>query len=318
MNNLAGILNTIESQKPLVETKGLPWVYRKSLTNGTYLLRGLSNEEKCPDGFRIYTVHEMQRKPVDNKWDLDSESRNAAYDKVLCTESYKGWAPATVADPETGKQRTINKLVAPCPVCDGYEDFRQGFDLEEVDEDIVKAFDEMSSASCRKFLYPMLMYAAETDTTDDKGKKKKVWVPNDKQPVLVLMNLSSKPYEGNADLALIKHLSANIYNDPANLSQRSGRWFRYEKKANGQSISPDGPACALTEKELACIKNFPNVNSYGMGDSSSPFAKNYKVGYAKGMAKLAETWFIKHLVKTFPKSDPENGYDFDAIPQGLV
>jgi hypothetical protein len=308
MNNLAGILNTIEGQKPLVETKGLPWVYRKSLSNGTYLMRGLSNEEKCPDGFRIYTVHEMQRKPVDNKWDLDSESRNAAYDKILCTESYKGWHEVD------GK----NKLVAPCPVCDGYEDFRQGFDLDEVDEDIVKAFDEMSSASCRKFLYPVLLYAAETDTTDDKGKKKKIWVPNDKQCILVLLNLSSKPYEGNADLTLIKLLSQHIYGDATNLSQRSGRWFRYEKKSNGQSISPDGPACALTEKEMACVKNFPNVNSYGMGDSSSPFAKNYKVGYAKGMAKLSETWFIKHLCKTFPKSDPENGYDFDAIPQGLV
>lgn len=308
MNNLAGILNTIEGQKPLVESKGLPWVYRKSLTNGTYRMRGVGNEEKCPDGFRIYTVHEVQRKPVDNKWEMEKDERNAAYDKILCTESYKGWHEVD------GR----NKLVAPCPVCDCYHDFRESFDVDEVEEDIVKAFDEMSSASCRKFIYPVILYASETEVTDDKGKKKKMWVPNDRTPTLVLLNLSSKPYEGNADLTLIKLLSAHIYNDETNFSVRHGKWFRYEKKSNSQSLSPDGGSCALTEKEAATIKNYPNVQSYGMGDSSSPFAKNYKIGYAKGMAKLKESWFIKHLAKVFPAHDPDNGWDFDAIPQGLV
>lgn len=306
MNNLAGILGEIDKQKPLVKQEGTPWVRRKELAMGAFHFRGLANDEKCPDGFRIYTVHEIQKKPVENKFKLERDEKERAFAHILCTESYKGWCQV-----ENDEGTLINKLAAPCPVCDTYADILDTYDTDELDPDVVRALDDMSSASCRRFLYPIILYASMTETHDDKGNKKKLWTPNERTPTLVILSLLSKAYEGNADLTLIKHLSAQVYGDITNLSSRQGQTFIYEKTTNNQKVYPVGGRSALGEKEMATLKTFPNIASYGMGDSASPFAKNFKVGYAKGKAMLEESWFIKDLTK-------RNDYDIEAVPEGMV
>ena len=303
MNGLGKLFKQIDEQKPLVTpSKKWPWANRKKFSNGRYRVRFIAHDEKCPDGFRIYTIHEVQKEACD-RWSLSMDEQDKAYHKIMCTESYKGY---------TEDEHGNNKLAAPCCVCDVGADIIESYAGEDLDEDILKAVDEMSSNSCRRFLYPMLVYATETEVTDDKGKKSKVYVPDDRNCTGVILNLLAKNYEGNADLTLIKLLHEHVFNDQAEmtLSPRKGRWFTWEKKSNGQSLSP-GDKEPLTDKEGEVLAKLSNIAQFGMGTGEGKFVKNYKVGYEKSLSMLQQSWFLKALTKY-------HGYDLDTVERGKV
>lgn len=309
MQNLSRLFQKIDEQKPLVQpSRKWPWTGRKKFSMGKYRIRFVSNDEKCPDGFRIYTVHELQKEVVDNKWDLSLDEKEKAYYHIMCTESYKGYKEVKDED-----GNVISKLAVPCPTCDFHQDAIETYVDDDLDEDILKALDEMSSNSCRSFLYPALVYATETEVTDDDGKKKKLYVPDNRNCVGVILKLYAKNYEGNADLTLIKLLHEQVFNEQAEdtLSARRGRWFNWEKKSNGQTLSPDGGREPLTDKEAEIVAKMPNIATFGMGVGDSKFVKNYKVGYEKGMQMARQSWFGKLLEK-------HHDYRFDDIQRGLV
>ena len=303
MDNISNLFKRIDEQKPMVKpTKKWPWVGRRKFQPGRYRIRFLSHDEKCPNGFRIYTVHEVQKEACD-RWSMTMDEQEKAYYKIMCTESYKGYQES-----EDGE----SKLSVPCPVCDVAHDIVETYAGEDIDEDLLKAVDEMSSNACRRFLYPVLIYASETEVTNDEGKKVKVWVPDNKNCVGIVLNLMAKNYEGNADLSMIKLFHEHVFNSDAetHLSTRRGRWFVWEKKSNGQSITPEdkGP---LEDKEQENIAKLPNIEQFGMGGGESKFAKNYKVGYEKGKQYLSQSWFVKALVQ-------HHDYQLDLVQRGLV
>lgn len=300
MMNIADLIKKIDQQKPIAKAGWNKWPFagRTKFQAGRYRLRFCLNDEKCPNGFHIYTVHEIQKEACD-RWSMTQEERDKAYFKILCSESYKGY-------------RDDGKLAVPCPVCDVVHDISESYEDDGlIDRDLLKCVDEMSSNRCRKFLYPILIGASETDVTDDKGKSKKVYVPNDREYIGVILSLNAKNYEGNADLSLVKLIHAHVMNDENNLSSRRGRWFHWEKKSNGQTLSPAHGLGELPAKELETLSKMPNIVEFGASKESGPFAKNYKVGYDRGLSMLKQCWAIKALIQY-------HEYNMDSIERGQV
>ena len=302
MDRLGALFNKIDSQKPLSKPKQKwPFLSRNKLSTGRFRVRFLSHDEKCPHGYHIWTVHEIQKELVENRWGLSMEEKEKAYYHYLCTESYKGTS-------ESGK------LISPCPICDVVEDVSQTYaeDRDEIDADVLNAIDEMSGNACRKFVYPVLVYASMTEVTNDDGKKKSLYVPDDRNVMGAVLILNAKNYENNPDLSLIRLIHQHAINadSEAHLSLRKGKWFTYEKKSNGQTLSP-AESGGLSEKELEHYSNMPSIITFSMTKEGGTFAKHYALGYTAGMSYLRQCWAVKELVRS-------HGYDLDAVERGLV
>lgn len=303
--NLANLFEVIDQQKQISKGRGssYEWLYRSQLQPGDYRVRFVSNEMYCPSGVHVYTIHEIPRILVQDKWKLKKEERDEAFYRVLCTESYKG------RHAETGK------LLQPCPVCDFVNDFRNTMEEEEkldtIDEDIARAIDNMSANECRKMLYPMLIYAAQTEVVVN-NTTKKVWIPSDRECALVLLSLSVQNYESNADLSLAKKIAAVALEDPANASILGGRWFTFQKKTNSQNLVP-AERGELTAKERDLLKKYPKVNEFGQSEEGK-FAKNYKCGYEKGLQYLKQSW----VYPIISQQGGEYEYTVDGLQRGQV
>lgn len=297
--NVADLFKKIDEQKPLgKKVSRWPWANRNKFTAGRYRIRFLANDEKCPQGFHIYTVHEVQKEATGSRWSMTMKEREESYFRILCTESYKGYTDS-------------GKLAAPCPVCDVVHDISNEYsDDDMIDRDLLNCVDEMSSNECRKFLYPILVGASEADQTNDKGESKKVYVPDDRAMMGAVLALNAKNYEGNADLSLIKLIHAHVLEEEENLSSRKGRWFTWEKKQNGQSLTP-AERGELNSKELEIASKMPNVIGFGASQEQGPFSKNYKVGYDRGLSMLKQCWAIKALIQF-------HDYDLDSLKRGQV
>ena len=310
MDFLEQAMAVADSQAPTVDrTKNIPWLKSFSFANGTFPIRIVSDEEKCPRGFHPYCVHEVQRKPLPNQ-KLSNEERKAYFNEILCTLSTHGTIQVT---DEEGRVAG-SKLAEPCAVCDVYADLQQTFGsydngkfmgIEEtaLNKGIQEAMEDMRQGTCLRYLFPCLVKANCQKNAEGFDE----YVTGN-QTFLAILGLQPAKYA--SDKNLLKLIMENLKARPDLFSRTKGSWMQYSRvKRNSTLIAED--ASELDNMHLALLKKYPAVTSYGRGVEGIPGSKK-TYSYDQAIASFDDNWWMKAIRRAHPK------YSVDAIEPGLV
>lgn len=298
----------VNSRKPMQAKEDRAqwdWFERWKLNEGTYRIKFLSHSEKCPDGHRLYTAHKFEKDP--------GETDKKKLLKCFCTESTHGIREGyTKVIDENGKAKAVpaSALNRPCYICDMLEDMRRIDDgqwYEELPEDYRKILNEMSSAICRNFLFPAIIYVKEVPT--DKGSR---YAPGDTPKAIILsLNIS----KDSADMTLYRLILKLVKKHKAEFFSPTGIWCSYEKSRTSQDLTEEEPT-RLTKEEEKLYKGYPNLMEWGKGVASGSYQKaSLNVGYEKMRAMVKSSWWSKAMAKDPPRGV---GYDFDDVEEGLA
>ena len=306
MDSLYDPDSIVNSRKPLKAQGGTkdnwPWLQRWRMDAGEFQMKFLAHPDKCKNGFRLYTAHQFEREAGEDK------KKNI---KFFCTETTHGMKQVEVDDGEGGK-KAISLLNRPCYICDMLEDIRRIDDGQWYDNvldlDFQDILHNMSATQARCYLFPILLYAKEVDM-GEAGAKKQRFVPSDSPMGAILsLRLGSDHADFNFYKLIIKLANANR----AEFFAQDGLWCKYTKGERTQDLDVK-KARPLTPAEQKCLKNFPDIDSYGKGVASGSFQRpSMAVGYDRQKALVRSTWWAKKMEKRFD-------YDFeDGVDEGLA
>lgn len=278
----------VNSRKPLkdTQTNRFPWISRWKMEDGAFDLKFLSHSDKCPDGSRLYTVHQFE---------MEAGDKYEKWQRFLCTESTKGFNEDT------------NRLLKPCFACDMCEDIRQMGDWyeKELEPEFQKIILNLSAPKCRSFLFPVLIYArmVTEEGTNKKGEpvKKTKWFPDKKNLTGGILELNVGSDRGDKELYQaifdLHEREGDQLFDPA------GVWCTYTKGKQQRLISTRPRRLSDDEEKL--YKSYPDVMSYGKAIEAGAFQKpSLDIPYSKQRALISKSWWGKALAE-------DHDYDFD-------
>lgn len=295
----------VNARRPLKDNELGAWEYGSlwKFEDGTFELKFLNHSEKCPDGSRLTTTHRFDGKKPNESW-----KEQPAF---FCTEVTHGLRQ-TGFENEEGDTVIALVPVKPCPACDLIETARQKKTedgdswFDDLDEDYQKILVNLDASRCRTYLFPVIVYAKAE--VDDSGKTKKTAFVESDKPIGMVLEL--KPGRDKADAKILKQIIKAQAREGDELFHPDGVWVTLTKD-RGCSLEL-GRSRKLNDEERKIYNRMKDISKIGAGVDSGSFKReSLKVGWDRGLAMMAGSYWGKKLAKRY-------NLDWDDIEEGIA